>query len=180
MPVKKQVVKSVKKTASRVAVQNVKETKMVSFKTAVRNFFTKFFQFSGVATRAEYWWATLFLFVASFVVSFVFGFVMSFAAAVGAQNVLFVAGILAPIVFIISMVLFVPCITLMSRRLHDAGFSAKILWAGLGVWIIDILARTYGSAMFLTLDWLLSMGLGVFLLIVALLPSKIKNNPYRD
>ena len=56
MPVKK----SVKKTPARRA-NSTKNYKMVSFGCAISNFFKKYFQFSGVSTRAEYWWATLFV-----------------------------------------------------------------------------------------------------------------------
>jgi len=169
MPVKK--AKSVKKVQERRAVvDDSKCVKMVPFGRAISNFFKKYFQFEGVATRAEYWWVILFVVVVAFVL---------ITAALRLQPVnLLLAGFIALLWVLFGVVIIIPLWTLMSRRLHDAGFSAKLLLISLVFFIYSVLVpdvvRGCRAMDNLSFIW------GIITLILFLFPSKTKNNPYRD
>ena len=183
MPVKKSVKKVPNRRATKGRVSA--EPKMVSFGTAVCNFFRKFFQFSGVATRAEYWWVMLFLCIVFCGLPVILGEISLFLNFVNMNfDALFVALlVMSGLLVIISVAFLIPIFALTARRLHDAGFSAKILWICVGLWVFDILAHFFGfedSVVFISLYWGISFGLGIFTFVVSLLPSKVRGNPYRD
>jgi len=79
----------------------------IDFATAVRLFFTKYATFTGRATRAEYWWVMLFLFLVSRGLGCLgkFGTILS---------------------LIFSIACIVPQLSLSFRRLHDSGLSGWI------------------------------------------------------
>ena len=143
----------------------------VGFRDAVRDFFDRYFMFNGVSNRAQYWW------VALFVVLVLFGCL----AAVPFAAVLFNFGIFAWFVFIafwlamlFSFAVVIPSLALMSRRVHDAGFSA---WVVFGPWIGVMVAQLILPY---TVCSVLEFAVGVWALVLTLLPSKTENNPYRD
>ena len=82
----------------------------IDFGTAVRLFFQKYATFTGRATRAEYWWVMLFLFLVSIVLSWLgkFGTIVS---------------------FVFSLACIVPQFAISVRRLHDSGLSGWIAGA---------------------------------------------------
>lgn len=94
----------------------------IDFGTAVRLFFKKYATFTGRATRAEYWWAMLFLFLVGMVLSWLgsFGSILS---------------------GIFSLACILPQLSISCRRLHDSGLSGwvlgifAILYMALAVWI---------------------------------------------
>lgn len=77
----------------------------VGFCDAIKRFWIRGLDFSGRASRSEFWWAQLFLIVADLLLGFVSG------------------GILA---VLISIIFIIPGIALIVRRLHDAGISSGI------------------------------------------------------
>lgn len=88
---------------------------MVSFGTAVRLGIKKALDFSGRATRAEYWWWALFAFLSNIGV-LIFGSIIDETFAI----VLYI---------LYNLALFVPSLSLLVRRLHDGGHSALwLLW----------------------------------------------------
>ena len=91
---------------------------MVSFRTAVQNGFKKAFDFQTRATRAEYWWWTLFQALVS-MVCWLIGWLLC------GDNIN-----LAMIPACIwSIVVFIPNLSLTIRRLHDTSRSAwHLLW----------------------------------------------------
>ena len=89
----------------------------MSFWQAVQTCFTKYIDFNGRAGRAEYWWFTLFLFVASFVV----GFFESMAFGFEEESPQIISTIF-------SLGTLLPSISVSWRRLHDIGRSG---WWGL-------------------------------------------------
>ena len=165
MPMKKRITK----TGTRHRETAAKQVKMVSFGTAVSNFFTKYFRFDGVATRAEYWWAVLFCVL------------VIVGAAMGAYFVKFLslpfAFLLLLFLSIFCVVVTVPMWAVMSRRLHDAGFSAKLLWISFIFFIYSMLVPKIIHNIFVV-D-LLSFMWGLIIFIILLLPSKKQDNPYR-
>ena len=86
----------VKKTSRRTS------TSMVGFGTAITNFWTGYFDFMGRASRSEFWYGILFVFIVNWLFAALFG------------------GIIATIV---SAVLFIPTMALSVRRFRDAGIS---------------------------------------------------------
>lgn len=87
---------------------------------AVRNFFRKFAQFRGRASRSEYWWIFLIELIISFV-WFLGYLVSSFSSQL---QILTVFLALASVIY--GLVIFVPRTSLTIRRLHDANISG---WA---------------------------------------------------
>ena len=94
---------------------------MVSFKTAVKNGFTKAFDFKGRATRAEYWWWVLFYWIV------VLAVMMPGMLLCEIDSDLIMVAII-PMLIVYFVGLF-PSLSLLVRRLHDAGHSAwYLLW----------------------------------------------------
>lgn len=81
--------------------------------------FRKYADFSGRATRSEFWYFRLFLLLISWVGGFVIGFVLGaltgdeLLASLGAQLIIAVA----------NLVFMLPILSSFSRRLHDIGLS---------------------------------------------------------
>ena len=141
---------------------------MIGFDTAVKRFWQKYAIFDGVAQRSEYWFAVLFIFLGS-VVCTVFGDLF-------AMKTLF-SGVW-------SVVTLVPGQSMLSRRLHDAGFSAKwllALWGDIVLfWMFTALSRISPLfGMLMSVTSFIAVVLCVFMFVASVLPSKFKNNPYR-
>lgn len=81
----------------------------MDFTTSVKTCFTKFADFSGRATRSEYWWFVL----AYFVLALVAGFIHEY------------------LYFLVVLVFLVPMISAGVRRLHDIGKTGWLLLIGL-------------------------------------------------
>jgi len=171
MPIRKRVVKNIEKIVSRRTLSNdAKPVKMVPFGRAIANFFNKYFQFGGVATRAEYWWVILFVVGVAFVL---------INAAVMLQPVnLLLAGFIAMLWVLFGVIVLIPLWTLMSRRLHDAGFSAKLLVVSFVFFMYSVLSPEVIRNI-RTVNWLSFMW-GIIMFILFLFPSKTKDNPYRN
>lgn len=161
MPVKK---KSIKKPQ--------KQT-MVDFGTAITRFWSKYTDFDGVAQRSEFWFWWLFNFLVT-----------------SCLQLLVIIDPVVEGVFLIAWFIatFVPWLALYSRRFHDAGFSAKLLWLPLAVMfgiaiVFFLFGLLYASIEIMGATSLLlllsAFGYFVFMIVVCLLPSKLKNNPYR-
>ena len=88
--------------------------KMVGFGEAIKNFWAKYFTFSGVAQRSEYWFAVLFVFLL---------WVLLVLMARLSQVMVFI-----DFVLVLIVATFVPFLSLAARRVHDIGISAKWLW----------------------------------------------------
>jgi uncharacterized membrane protein YhaH (DUF805 family) len=81
----------------------------MTFSESIQTCFTKYADFNGIATRSEFWWFTLFLWVASMMINFFGGSVLSFVFSIGTL---------------------VPSIAVGARRLHDTDRSGwlQLLW----------------------------------------------------
>jgi len=97
----------------------------VSFIEAIESGWAKCFQYSGRASRAEFWWFFLF----ATLVRFGFGFVRMLGQSM--PTVL--------LSFMVSLILLVPTIAVQVRRLHDVGHSGwlvVVLWVLIGALIM--------------------------------------------
>lgn len=99
----------------------------MQFLDAVKIVFKKYADFRGVATRPEYWWFTLFVFLVGLIGG-------AFDLAIGQSDS-------QPIQTLLSVALFLPQITVMVRRNRDAGFSAFWLF----LWVLPVALVIYGT-----------------------------------
>lgn len=89
----------------------------LTFGDAVKRVFSKYAEFSGRASRAEFWWFLLFLFVV--------------AAALGILSAVTGSSIFSLIYGLIIIATFIPCLSVSWRRLHDTGRAG-------GWWFINL------------------------------------------
>lgn len=133
---------------------------MIGFGTAITNFWTGYFDFMGRASRAEFWFGILFVFIVNWLFAALFG------------------GIIATIA---SAVLFIPTMALSVRRFRDAGIWIWLyiipmliiyvvpIWRG-AVWyrMMSINAVTSGMVGY-SLFFIVFM---IFCIVVGCLPSR--------
>ena len=92
----------------------------MDFSTAVRTCFQKYADFNGRATRPEYWWFTLFLFIGGVVMGLIDGAIFGFGETAG-----------KPLGILFSLGTLLPMLAVSVRRLHDLGRSGWWLLIGL-------------------------------------------------
>ena len=96
---------------------------MMSFKEAIYICLKqKYSTISGRASRAEYWWFTLFMYLV-YIVIYTLSAVMMFYLHRGSGAQMFGALLVSGLMSIISILLVVPSICVGIRRLHDIGRS---------------------------------------------------------
>ena len=94
---------------------------------AVQRFYAKYTQFSGRASRSEYWWATLYVVGVALVLELL---VVSVGTSpTGENNVLGV--VISLLMLLFSAVNIVPAIAVSVRRLHDINLSGWFYLLGL-------------------------------------------------
>lgn len=107
-------------------------TRKIGFGEAVKLFFKNYVNFSGRATRSEYWWVYLFNNIVYMVLGILFAISGgSSLAAYDAYGDMSIAYMGAGAIFYILMMLYclavlLPSLSLMVRRLHDIGKSVYI------------------------------------------------------
>jgi uncharacterized membrane protein YhaH (DUF805 family) len=104
-----------------------------SFGAAISRFFRKYADFTGRASRSEYWWWMLF-YVLTLVVGEVLALAIGSAGATVDDEGRSIPG---PFFWVIAIVLFawilgtlVPHLALVWRRLHDANFAGPFFFLG--------------------------------------------------
>ena len=102
----------------------------MTFTDAVRTCFRKYFTFSGRASRPEYWWFVLFLFlgglVAGVIDSALFGEGLSETEIID-QETFATYDTTGPFAALFSLVTLIPSISAGWRRMHDTGRSGLYL-----------------------------------------------------
>ena len=98
----------------------------VTFADAVKSGFLKFRVFKGTSSRPEYWYFVLF----SVLLSIVLGTVEALVwPPVQTEDVMEALQQPTPLSSVAALVLLVPSLAVTSRRIRDAGWSGKWLWA---------------------------------------------------
>lgn len=169
---------------------------------ALKNFFKNYVNFKGRATRSDYWWVVLWSVI--FAVAFwIIYFITLITYSVVSQNeegaVVWALLLMIPY-WIVCLGIFIPSLSLMCRRFHDAGISS--LWYIIPfisqivlVFPAWIAAASIGDAsqasdgviialaILFIAYYLVSIGFSIFNFVVTLLPSKPDNkwgvNPHK-
>jgi uncharacterized membrane protein YhaH (DUF805 family) len=159
----------------------------MTFADAVKSGLKNWSNFKGTATRTEFWYFYLFTILLNMVTTTIDSIIapgtdLSGAAMVGA----------GPLYFITNVALVLPNVSLAFRRFHDVGVSGKwlFLWAlpvlvfffGGGLGLAELPPLTESSsesditayAMAIGPSILTALAVGVFQLVVNLMPSKSK------
>ena len=95
----------------------------MNFTDAVKAYFLKWNDFRSRSSRSEYWWATLFVTLASFPVGFIIGFVIGIlflTAGFSETTMEIVVGI---VMLPIQIFIIIASTCLVIRRLHDVNKS---------------------------------------------------------
>ena len=104
----------------------------MTFSQSIKSVFSKYFDFSGRATRSEYWYFYLFNFLV-FMVYYIALFAMLGSGSRDSSAV----GYLSVMIIIYALVMTIPSLAVTVRRLHDTGHS--------GWWIFLNLIPVIGS-----------------------------------
>jgi uncharacterized membrane protein YhaH (DUF805 family) len=118
----------------------------MTFAQAVRTCFTKYFTFSGRATRPEYWWFFLFCILGSFACGFFDALLFdadTYEAELTADTFDANAEASGPLASLFSLATFVPTLSAGWRRMHDTGRS--------GLYLLYPLIAIAGTAAFVSL-----------------------------
>ena len=137
--------------------QSTAQTKpMITFPNAVKTCLRKYGDFSGRATRAEYWWWSLAVLIGSVIFSAVDRSIASFSGPGWDYT---------PFATIFSLAIILPELAVTARRLHDIGKSGwwQLVWYAalpvafitfvIGVILAIVLGSPEGSWEFEGLDW---------------------------
>ena len=109
----------------------------MNFASSIKICFSKYADFSGRASRSEYWWFALFLLIASIVTSIIDVMIMGYSFE---SN--------GPINIIFSVVTFLPGLAVGARRLHDinkSGWWQLLVFTIIGIILLVIWFATAGS-----------------------------------
>ena len=117
----------------------------MNFAQAIASGFKNFANFKGVARRSEYWYFALFSFLLGLVLSTVESVIWAtpevpFSSSNPMES--FQQALAQPTYLssLASLVLFLPQLSMLVRRLHDAGFSAKWLFLYLIPFVLTLAA----------------------------------------
>ena len=122
------------------------------FLGAVKRAFQKYATFSGRASRSEYWWFTLFTFLAFLALGIPAGALGTATSTDGGQTP-GPAGV--PFLILLTVFYFailVPSLAITVRRLHDAGYSGWLILlnlvpvGGLVIFIFTVLGTSPAAA----------------------------------
>ncbi|MDE5821525.1 MAG: DUF805 domain-containing protein [Paramuribaculum sp.] len=106
---------------------NTRPAAPLTFQDAVARVFSKYAQFRGRASRAEFWWFMLFLFVVN--------------TALGIMYLITDLGIFNYIDWVFGIATIIPILTVSWRRLHDVGKG--------GGWFFINFVPVVGSVIFI-------------------------------
>ncbi|BDZ51859.1 hypothetical protein GCM10025867_41000 [Frondihabitans sucicola] len=127
----------------------------ISFGGALRRFFKKYADFSGRASRSEYWWVALAYGILSVVLNIIssvsggYGSVMATqSGSVSSTSPSAGAVVVGIISIIIGLAIIVPGLAVTWRRLHDANLAGPfffLIFIPIVGWIIVLIMTILGS-----------------------------------
>lgn len=121
------------------------------FGEAIRRFFIKYADFTGRASRSEYWFAQLFLIIAGMITSAVNGFILTGTTFGSHDNPMI--GIWMIVYVAWALAIIIPQYALLTRRFHDINKSGKwvIVFAvgGIGGTILTIIGFFAAASSFI-------------------------------
>ena len=95
----------------------------MNFIGAVKAYFLKWNDFRSRSSRSEYWWATLFITLASFPVGFIIGFVIGFTFASAGFSETTIEIVIGIVMLPVQIFIIIASTCLVIRRLHDVDRS---------------------------------------------------------
>lgn len=99
----------------------------MTFTQSIKTCLRKYFTFSGRASRPEYWWFILFLFLGSVVANILDGIVFGYGQATLRPGGGSVSGGDGPLASLFSLGTIIPSLSAGWRRMHDTGRSGLFL-----------------------------------------------------
>tara|TARA_Y100000996_G_C22021804_1_gene437082 strand:- start:4 stop:438 length:435 start_codon:yes stop_codon:yes gene_type:complete len=134
----------------------------MNFQTSVKTCFKKYFDFKGRASRSEYWYFVLFIFL---------GYI-----------VCFLLGLITPVLFsllgIFIIGIIIPAIAVTARRLHDINksgwFQALPIPPGIIESIFNMNRNETGELIFL----IIGLGIYIYLFVLYCFPGDSKSNRF--
>lgn len=149
---------------------------MVTFSEAINKFWSGAFNFKGRSTRAEYWWAILFIFIANLILFIFDGLVVKPAIGFELLGILF------------QLFILVPSMALGFRRLHDVGMSGSLYVLNLVSSFImgffsGLMPYAYQSPIVVGLfiiSIFSTLALSIVLIVFACKPSQAGTNKYGE
>jgi uncharacterized membrane protein YhaH (DUF805 family) len=133
-----------------------------NFISAIVDMFQRWLDFDGYSSRPQYWWATLFLFLATLVTSWI------------------------PVIgVLVSVALIVPQLSMTVRRLHDMGQTGKWMWGYLLIVpyvIAQAIAMAHGGSAYAFSSGLFGLLVAAWALVIfifTLMPTKTSGNKFR-
>ena len=160
----------------------------VSFGEAFKRFWKNYANFSGRATRSEFWWWSLANFLITSAAALIRFLIITAAALMDDYELAFAAEALIPFLNIVwGLGTLVPSFALAFRRMHDVGRSGAWIFApvagfvfvllGIGLAEADVLERA-AAQILIVLGVLVSVGFGIFVFVCTLLDSQPGKNEY--
>ena len=108
----------------------------MNFTDAVKAYFLKWNDFRSRSSRSEYWWATLFVTLASFPVGFIIGFVIGILFLTAGFSETTMEIVLGIVMLPIQIFIIIASTCLLIRRLHDVdrtGWWYLIIFTIIGI-----------------------------------------------
>ena len=143
----------------------------MTFWGAYKSFWKNYFNFSGVATRKEYWFVVLWNVIIGAVFGVLLGisWVTTVASAFSYEGGLMagsvVSIILGGIVLVYMLASVIPSLSLSVRRFHDVGLSG---WWYVGLYLISLVIGGWLSGWFWSL---VSLVINITIIVIFALPT---------
>lgn len=173
----------------------------VGFLKAFKLFWLNYVNFNGRSTRSEYWFVILWisiimlpLFIMGYLgLIILFGSIFEIFVSPHTSGIMMVLSMIllflaSILIFVIGVSIIIPFIALIVRRFHDTGRTMVMpiiftvvaiiynaLSRGLGYLLLD--ESRFGFIFMIILN-VIYIGLAIYVLVIALLPSEQKDNRY--
>ena len=154
--------------------------KIISFSNAIKNFFKNWANYRGRASRSEYNWHILFMVISQFILSIISVVLLLFLSISESSNLLFYIFLSVNIIFqlfslLFLVVLIIPSITILIRRLHDIGYSGwHYLFYFVITFLIELICYIISEYLFIFTYIIFSIPL----YLIMILPGENQTNRY--